>query len=98
MFSWDVVKYNLMSVDVDVFIYFYTNTTFSLVKHSMKEKEKNSLDLSNLMLKQSITNPWKFVWRRLHSAVTAWQHGAARDTDIHLRCARGMAEAVRRYH
>ena len=46
-----------MSVDVDVFIYFYTNTTFSLVKHSMKEKEKNSLDFSNLMLKQSITNP-----------------------------------------
>ena len=59
-----------MSVDVDVFIYFYTNTTFSLVKHSIEEKI--SSDLSNLMLKQSITNPWKFVWRRLHSAVTAW--------------------------
>ena len=44
-----------MSVDVDVFIYFYTNTTFILVKHSIEEKI--SLDLSNLMLKQSITNP-----------------------------------------
>ena len=29
-----------MSVDVDVFIYFFANTTFSSVKHSMKEKEK----------------------------------------------------------
>ena len=28
-----------MSVDVDVFIYFYTNTTFSLVKHSIEGED-----------------------------------------------------------
>ena len=38
-----------MSVDVDVFIYFYTNTTFSLVKHSIEEKI--SLDFNQFNVK-----------------------------------------------
>ena len=38
-----------MSVDVDVFIYFYTYTTFSLVKHSIEEKI--SLDFNQFNVK-----------------------------------------------